>query len=295
MDEKTEVVKQDIPLFSADSAYSFIEKQIGFGPRVPNTKAHDSCAAYLFNKLKSFGANVSYQTGEVKTFDGKTLKLKNIVAKYGENHPTNIMIMAHWDSRPWADRDPKTKDKPVLGADDGASGVAVALELARQLQKKDPGVDVIILLDDAEDYGSEDGDPESWCLGTQHWIKNYDWKSANISYGILLDMVGGKNAHFVQEGVSVQYAQNILDKVWSAAGRAGFSDYFLYQKANGITDDHTFINQYTSIPCIDIVNYYNNSFPAWHHTIYDTLDNIDKSTLNAVGNTLMQLLYEKPI
>lgn len=293
----------NVPDFSSDSAYQFTKKQVDFGPRVPNTPAHTACANYLSTKLKSFGANVIEQKADVKAFDGTLLHAINIIGSFNPEAKTRILLFSHWDSRPWADNDskPENHNKPVMGANDGASGVGVLLEMARQFGLKQPSVGVDIIFFDAEDYGSPEmtgnqNTEDSWCLGTQYWAKNPHVQGYHAKYGILLDMVGAPQAIFPQEQISEYYAADIVNKVWSQAKSLGFGQYFSDQKGGAITDDHVYVNQIIGIPSIDIIHYNPNSksgFGSYWHTINDTMDNVDKNTLNAVGKTLMHVIYNE--
>ncbi|MBR5159485.1 MAG: M28 family peptidase [Bacteroidaceae bacterium] len=303
----TSTATVETPQFCADSAYNYIKAQTDFGPRVPNTKAHDDCGIWLGAKLSSFGADkVYFQEFDAKTFDGNTLKCQNIIGSFNVGQPTRIILCSHWDSRPWADNDPDPANwmKPVDAANDGASGVGVILEIARQMQKQAPeiGVDCIFL--DAEDWGPgetyQGNDSEKWWgLGTQYWAKHPHVEGYRARYAILLDMVGGKGAVFCREGYSIKYGRPIVEKVWSAAGKLGFGSIFPPVNGGYVTDDHYYINTMAKIPAIDIVPYLPNcmesSFgPTWH-TTHDNIDNIDKKVLEAVGKTLIQVIYnEKP-
>ena len=295
------------PEFCADSAYNYIKAQTDFGPRVPNTNAHEDCATWLADKLTSNGAHKVYlQKFDAKTFDGNTLKCTNIIGSFNPDSPARVILCSHWDSRPWADNDadPANWTKPVDAANDGASGVAVILEIARQMKKQAPeiGVDCIFL--DAEDWGPgesyQGNDSERWWgLGTQFWSRNPHVQGYRARYAILLDMVGGKGAAFCREGYSVTYGKHVVDKVWGAAGRLGYGSLFLPVDGGYVTDDHYYINAIARIPSIDIVPYLPNCKescfgPTWH-TTKDNIDNIDKKVLEAVGKTLIEVIYnEKP-
>ena len=295
------------PEFCADSAFNYIKAQTDFGPRVPNTKAHDDCGIWLAAKLSSLGAEKVYlQNFDAKTFDGNTLKCTNIIGSFNISQPTRVILCSHWDSRPWADNDPDPANwmKPVDAANDGASGVGVILEIARQMQKQAPeiGVDCIFL--DAEDWGPSDSYKGEhletwWGLGTQHWSKHPHVEGYRARYAILLDMVGGKGAVFCREGYSIKYGRPTVEKVWNAAGKLGYGSIFPPVNGGYVTDDHYFINTMANIPAIDIVPYLphcqESSFgPTWH-TAHDNIDNIDKRILEAVGKTLIEVIYnERP-
>ena len=287
------------PQFSADSAFLFCKQQCDFGPRTMNSEAHEQCGQWIVEKFQGYGMKVTEQRATLTGFDGTPLLSNNIIAQYQPEKAQRVLLCAHWDSRPWADNDPDEANhtKPVMAANDGASGVAVMLEIARLLQadtcQLPVGVDFVCF--DAEDWGSHD-DNDSWALGAQHWSKNYH-PSPNTKhrYGILLDMVGGQGARFYQEGYSKYYAKPVVKRVWRAAAVAGFSSYFPQEDGGGITDDHVPVNEVAQIPCIDIINYYpdcdESSFgPTWH-TIHDDMEHLDRNTLKAVGQTLIQVLY----
>ena len=293
--------------FCADSAYAFCAAQCQYGPRTMNSVAHEECGKWIAEKFRQYGCDVELQRADLKGYDGTILKSTNIIAKSRQltanSKQPRILICAHWDSRPWADNDPDSANwrKPVMAANDGASGVAVMLEIARLLQQNDSvGVAVDFVCFDAEDWGmpqwESDSDADSWALGAQYWAANCPKEIANsYQYGILLDMVGGQSARFYQEYFSMKYARNIVEKVWQAASAAGYGSYFPAKEGGGVTDDHLPVNEKAGIPCIDIINHYpdceqSNFGPTWH-TINDDMQHIDKNTLQAVGQTLIQLLF----
>lgn len=285
------------PGFRADSAYAHIVKQLSFGPRVPGTAAQKQCADWMHQQLQQTCDTVYRQEVTVKGGDGKILPCINLI---GSIHPAarkRILLLAHWDSRPWADRDVQNTDQPIMAADDGASGVAVLLELASLLraQPLHPELGIDILLCDVEDYGRTEWGENSYSLGTQYWAAHPHLPGYKADFGILLDMVGARDARFRLEGYSTDYAPAIQQQVWRAAAKAGYSSYFLYESGGYITDDHYFVNKLTGIPTIDIINLNNNPqspfAPHWH-THNDDLSIIDKNTLRAVGETLLQVIYE---
>ncbi len=304
--EEEEKVSPVGPDFNADSAYAFTQAQCDFGPRDMNSKGHEVCEAWIVAKFKGYGCKVTTQKADLKGYDGTTLKSTNIMAQYNPGATTRILLCAHWDSRPWADNDPDSTNwhKPILAANDAASGVAVMLEIARLLQKNalPSGFGVDFVCFDAEDWGTpqweanQDASGDSWALGAQHFAANLP-QGYETRYGILLDMVGGMNAKFYKEGISNQYAPEIVKKVWRAARQAGFGSYFPRQEGGMITDDHIPLNQKAGIPTIDIIPYYpdcqQSSFgPTWH-TLADNMDNIDRNTLKAVGQTVIQVLFSE--
>lgn len=287
------------PDFNSDSAFYFVKKQVEFGPRVPNSEAHTKCAEYLTAKLKSYKADVIVQQAEATAFDGKVLKMKNIIAQWNPEKQNRIMLCSHWDTRPFADQDKVDVNKPIDGANDGGSGVGVLLEIGRLLSASLPNVGVDIILFDAEDYGQPESgiqkeQANTYCLGTQYWATNKHRKDYSPQFAILLDMVGAPNATFTMEGVSMEYASPVVKKVWDTATRIGYSSYFVYDQTNPITDDHYYINTLAEIPAIDIIHYdpaTKYHFPAVWHTHSDNLKNIDPKTLKAVGQTLLEVVY----
>lgn len=294
----TNVVKLVSPEFNADSSLAYTKAQVDFGPRIPSTEAHAKCAAYLVSKLKSFGGEVTVQEAPAKTYDGKSHRLKNIIAAFYPEKKQRVLITAHWDARPFSDQDsdPKMKDKPFDAANDGASGVAVILEMARQIQLKRPNVGVDFILWDIEDYGKSQDETENettWCIGSQYWAKNPTFKTNKPLYAINLDMVGGSNAQFTQDEISRKYAPQILKKVWDIGNEIGYSAYFLNVPSGNLIDDHFWVNQ-AGIPCIDIIHYADASgfYINWH-TQLDNLNNIDKNTLLAVGQTVLETIYRE--
>jgi len=311
--EKEKVTEQqiqvDVPDFNADSAYFFIEKQISFGPRIPNSNPHREAGDYLVSQFQKYGATVTVQEFDALTFDNQKLKLRNVIASFYPAAAKRILLAAHWDTRPFADKDKQNKEALFDGANDGASGVGVLLEIARALSQTEdaPEVGVDIILFDGEDWGEQEGyqgiisTPKGldswWCLGSQHWSVNKHRKNYSASYGILLDMVGARRAQFFREGVSMEYAPKIVEKVWSMAKQIGYSDYFVKQNVPAITDDHVYVNQLARIPMINIVQYQAGIgfFGEYHHTQQDNLSLISKETLKAVGATLLHVIYfEQP-
>lgn len=280
--------------FDADSAYSYVQKQVDFGPRIPNTPAHEACAAWLISKLKSLSDSVTVEKTTVATH-GNSYSCTNIIAHFNPAATSRVLVLAHWDTRAFADADPKTSDQHFDGADDGASGVGVILEIARQLHQKPCTLGVDLLCTDVEDAGVE-GDDDSWGLGTQYWSRRAKVAGYRAMYGILLDMVGGKSARFYREGLTKQFAGAQSKMVWNTANSIGYSDYFSYQNLDvSITDDHTFVNKIAGIPTLDIIALQGNGdFMPWHHTVNDNMKVIDKQTLKAVGQTVLQVLYTNP-
>ena len=298
--ESQPVKQQNVPAFDADSAWVFVENQVKFGPRVPNSEAHVACGNYLASELKRFGAQVYEQEATLTAYNGTQLKAKNIIGSYNPENSKRVLLFAHWDSRPYADhdKDPANYKKPIDGADDGASGVGVLLEMARQFSIKSPAIGIDIIFFDAEDYGTPEFVKEykenTWCLGAQFWAKNPHVKGYKADFGILLDMVGAKNASFFKEATSMRYAPQIVEEVWSTARDLGYGKFFINAEGGAITDDHQYVILGRNIPCIDIIYTdpeSDNGFGPHWHTQNDTMDNIDRETLKAVGQTVLQVVY----
>ena len=298
---KKSKVRIEVPNFNSDSAYFFVERQVSFGPRVISSKAWDQCSKYLTNKLESYGAKVIVQQAPITTYDQKKHTLRNIIGSYSPEKNNRIALFAHWDSRHVADYDTINTSKPILGANDGGSGVGVLLEIARNINLKNPKIGVDIIFFDAEDYGQPENSKfptmnDSWCLGSQYWSKNPHKQNYFAKYGILLDMVGGKDAEFWQEGISSYYASNIIKKVWDIAHNIGYSNFFIYKKSPQIMDDHYYVNTITGIPTIDIIEYdpfSKTNFNKHWHTHADNMNNVDRETLKAVGQTVMRVIYSE--
>lgn len=297
--QNTVEIPENLPTvsFCADSAYEYVAAQTAFGPRVPESEAHSQCVEYLTGKLRQFGAVVEIQEAEGTNYEGKPLRVRNITGSYRPDRVKRVLLCAHYDSRPWADHDPdkSKRDKPISGANDGASGVGVLLEIARQLQAKAPAIGVDIVLFDAEDGGTPDHKEtdnyrqDTWCVGSQLWSKG-PGRDAAHRFGILLDMVGAADATFPIELFSKSKAPEIVEKVWGIAERTGKGGLFTRDNGSYITDDHLYINKLTNIPTIDIIHYEDGFCKTWH-TQDDVLDNISRATLGAVGEVVLTVVY----
>jgi glutaminyl-peptide cyclotransferase len=313
---KTQPEKKEIqaPLFLADSAYTFIEKQVGFGPRVPGTSSHKACGDWIVSQLKAYGASITEQTTTLKTFDGSTIPVRNIVASFNADNTNRIMLCAHWDSRPYGDKDKDNSlwKKPIDGANDGGSGVGILMEIGRQLSLLPTQIGIDLVFFDAEDLGTaefadgtndilNDGFTTSWCLGSQYWSTNKHTPNYNARFGILLDMVGAENATFHKEKFSTQAAPDVVNLIWSTANKLGYASTFSAEEIEGVVDDHIFVSK-GGIRCVDIIDTKPQVmamglggyvFGSYHHTHNDNMSIIDKSTLTAVGQTVMQVIYNQ--
>ena len=278
-----------------------VEIQVDFGPRVPGTEAHRRCGDYLAGKLSEFGAEVYEQYADVTHYNGQNIKLRNIIGSYAPDNDIRVLLFAHWDSRPFADEesDPVRQQQAISGADDGASGVGVLLEIARQLQQNPLNIGIDIIFFDMEDWGQPSytdnwvsGD--WWCVGSGYWSEQPHVDNYKAEFGILLDMVGGANATFMKEGYSLKYAPIVVDKIWSSALKLNYSKYFISQSGGYITDDHLPVNKHKRAPSVNIINLKQNTqtgFSSYWHTLNDDMRNIDSRTLKAVGQTVLEVLY----
>lgn len=291
------------PDFNADSAYHFVQQQVDFGPRVPNTEAHAEAAKYLSEKLGSYGFNIIEQKTQVTAFDNTKLSITNIIGEYKSELNNRVLLFAHWDTRPFADQDKERKAMPIDGANDGGSGIGVLLEIARQINLLQPNIGVDIIFFDGEDYGQPSSDiraekSDSWCLGSQYWSKNLHRPNYRPNYGILLDMVGAKDAIFTKEGISMRFAPQIVEKVWKIASDLNHGHVFVNRQTNHVgVDDHFYVNTIANIPSIDIIQYdpTTGAFAPHWHTHNDNMDVISKSTLKAVGETVLATVLSESI
>ncbi len=298
-------VTENRPAFSGDTAYLFVKHQVSLGSRVPGTKAHQLCMLFLVNSLKNCGAEVEIQQGTKLNYAGEEQTIYNIIGRFGDIHQKNrLLLCAHYDSRPWCDEEENYEDRftALPGANDGASGVGVLLEVARQLSRRDslPQRAVDIVFFDCEDMGTPSfytgaEREDTWCLGAQLFAERMVGFGLHkdYQYGVLLDMVGAPDAVFPKEYFSLQYAGNYVEKVWRTADKLGYGRYFKQEHSYPITDDHYYLNAMAGIPCIDIIHYdmrQETGFPYWWHTRQDDMQHIDPATLQAVGEVILSLV-----
>lgn len=294
----------DVPAFNADSAYAFVERQVAFGPRVPGSKEHRACGDWLVAKLEGFGASVHQQTGTVTAYNGQPVPLRNLIASWRPDATERLLLLAHWDTRPYADKDSERMHDPIDGANDGGSGVGVLLEIARHMNDLPSGLGIDIFLTDVEDMGEPNGamgaddanSLKSWCLGSQYWVKNPHVPGYRARYGILLDMVGAEGSIFPKEAWSMRYASQVVNKVWRKAEQLGYGARFPNEVRQHVgIDDHVIVNQGTGIPTIDIIAYdaRTGAFPPTWHTHADNMEDISRETLEAVGTTVLHVLWQE--
>lgn len=289
--------------FDADSAFSYLKAQCDFGARVPNSEAHRRCGDYITAQFRRLGLKVDEQRTTLTGWDGKRLSVRNIIASYNPDAAERVVIAAHWDSRPWADADPDSSKhrQPVMAANDGAAGIAAMIEVARHLAELKPAVGIDFVCFDAEDYGAPywgQADPQGrdWCLGSRYWAEQAAATGYRARYGILLDMIAGRDAAFRYEGFSKQHAEAVMQRIWQTAGEVGAGSLFIKEDGGYATDDHVPMNEIAAVPTVDIIPYLpgtDNSFGVTWHTTHDTPENISRENLRLVGQTLLQLLSEE--
>ncbi|MCB0281215.1 MAG: M28 family peptidase [Calditrichae bacterium] len=282
---------KEVPQFDAEKSFSYLEKQLEFGPRNPGSTGHKACAEWLVKEFKNNADRVLTQDFEYQdTIKDTVIQMTNIVASFNLKSGNRILLCAHWDTRPFADRDtPENQNTPIPGANDGASGVAVLLEIARQMHMAKPEIGVDIVLFDGEDYGHE-GQIEKYFIGSRYFSENL--KGYKPRYGILLDMVGDAQLNLPIEYQSQRYAPRIVDKVWSAAEKLSYAQ-FERRIGAAVNDDHIQLNK-AGIPTIDIIDFeYPDSGHKYWHTLQDTADKCSPQSLKAVGQTLLYVLYNE--
>lgn len=287
-----------IPDFCADSAYRFVEEQLGCGVRTPGSKGHSECRSYLANQMRRFCDTVVLQDFSTTLWDGTAARGTNIIASLNPGCQERILLGAHWDSRLWADHD---KDQaqhktPIMGANDGASGVALLMEMARVMAQMPPSIGIDFIFFDMEDQGipewADAYKDDTWCLGSQYWAQNKHVPFYSAVYGVLFDMVGTKEPRFTKEGFSRQHASGVTDKLWKTAAALGYGGVFVDVPTDPILDDHMYVNQQGGVPMVDIVqNSTNASFFEHWHTTGDNLSCIDGNTLKLVAETVMKTIY----
>jgi glutaminyl-peptide cyclotransferase len=285
----------NIPAFNGDSAFVFVKKQVDFGPRVPGTEAHKKAQQWFIEKFRSYGAEVEVQKFDANFVLGFSAKSANIIASFNPGKTKKILIAAHYDSRKIAEKDPdpKKKNLPIDGADDGASGVGVIFELARILKDNPLDMSVDFVLFDAEDNGNETSD-ESWCLGSQYWSKNAKSDGYKADFGVLLDLVGAKGAVFPKEYVSKMYAAELQTTIWNLAANMGYGDLFADIERGSVNDDHLYVNRDAGIAMVDIISMPdpNGGFGSHHHTHSDNINIIDVNNLRRTGQVVTALMYK---
>jgi len=278
---------QVIPEFNAQNAFQHLEQQCEFGPRVPGTAAHSSCRDYLETTLRKYAERVTQQPFNMTIEPGKSpVTCYNIIANFYSAKMRRILLCAHWDTRPWADRDPDpaNHNKPVPGASDGASGVAVLLEIARIIKIVPPKYGVDIVLFDAEDFGTY-GQNDTWALGSKQFARN-TVKGYQPEFAILLDLIGDADQQLYIEQNSYRYARKIVDRIWNMAEQMGIPEFIPEVKFD-VYDDHLNLLE-IGIPAVDIIDF---DYQYWH-TVEDTPDKCSPQSLDNVGKVVLKVLYD---
>jgi len=266
--------------FDQQRAFRDLQRQCAFGPRVPGSEAHELCSRWLADQLSACTRHVIRQSFTA-TARGKQLRLTNLVAVFNPQGSEHVLLCAHWDSRPVADRDPApaSRARPVPGANDGASGVAVLLEIARALKRRPPRQRVTIALFDGEDYGAA---TDEMLLGSREFARRFS--GPPVSWAALLDMVGDRELRLPVEQHSQRLAAQVVDRIWSAAARVG-STAFVRERGPGIVDDHLPLLA-KGIPCVDVIDF---DYPYWH-TASDTPDKCSPASLGQVGRAVLEAI-----
>lgn len=287
-----------VPNFSADSAYAFVKAQLAFGNRIPGSKGWQQCAAWLVSQMQRWCDTVIVQDFRATLWDNSTVPGKNIIASMNPKAEKRVLLTAHWDSRIWADHDKndELQHSPVPGANDGASGVAALMEMARVMSAMPPSVGVDIIFFDVEDQGAPDWsevyDQDTWCKGSQYWAENRHVPFYTAVYGVLFDMVGTQHPRFTKEQISRAFAPGLTDKLWRAASALGYGNIFVNQETDPILDDHYYVNRLADIPMADIVqNSGTTSFFEHWHTTTDDLNAVSGETLRIVAEVTMKTIY----
>jgi glutaminyl-peptide cyclotransferase len=277
------------PRFDGSSAYRLVQRQVEFGPRIPGSEGHREMAAWVHQLLSERADTLIEQRFTHVTTAGDTLPLVNFLARFRPDAGPSVLLLAHWDTRPISDQasDPADREKPVPGANDGASGTAILLELASMMHESAPPRAVDLLLVDGEDYGDFSAVPDrDVFLGSRYFAANQP-QGFDPEFGVLLDMVGDRDLDLYVEGLSNDYAPEVVDRVWNIAQNMGFGDVFHRSIRTSVRDDHVPLNE-AGIPTIDIIDFYN--YPYWH-TPYDTPDKVSASSLAVVGSVMTRLIY----
>ena len=273
--------------FKGTTAFSYVEKQLSFGPRIPNTPGHEKMGDWLLTTLRARADTVTVQDFSWTTKKGAKLRMRNFFARFRPQATDRVLFLAHWDTRPFADKSENLGQQrmPVPGANDGASGVAVLLGLADALKATPPTIGVDLLFVDGEDYGSFEDSTET-LIGARYFAKHLPPGYTTL-YAVLFDMVGDKDLQFYQEGYSMASAPEVVQRVWQTAERLGYSKVFIARAGQTLIDDHVPLQQ-AGIRAIDVIDF---DFP-YHHTTEDTLDKVSAESLQIVGDVAVALVRQ---
>ena len=286
------LISQDTPFFDGNLAYTFLKEQCDFGPRFPGSLGHEKTKEYYINYLTKKSHKLEIMNERIKhPYKDQFIDLTNLMARFYPDRQNRIMFMAHWDTREIADKDPikANQNKPILGANDGASGISILMVLA-DLLLNNPlnkiGVDLLFI--DGEDMGKS-GDLSGFGLGTLEFTKNMPIPLPR--YAICLDMVADSEPSFYLEPFSLQQAPQLVYKVWNIANNLGYSE-FKTRIGQPVYDDHRVLFLNSGIPSIDIIDFeYPNSDTNYWHTLSDIPENCSSRTLEIVGNVVTSLIF----
>ena len=282
-----------IPVFNGNSAFTHLVAQCDFGPRNPGSVGHQKALDYFLNVLAPLADTVSTQSfTEIMPRSKQKVEMHNVIAQFNPKAKKQIMISAHWDTRPWGDRSLSImrKDQPILGANDGASGVAILLELAKVLHDNPQKIGVNLVLFDAEDFGSS-GDSWSYCKGSQYFAKNLPIPLPD--YAINLDMVGDANLEIYIERISYKQNPSLVLDLWGLAEELKLSG-FKKMVYHSIFDDHVPLYELAGIPAVDIIDFdYPDEKTNYHHTYNDIVENCSPESLRQVGTLMVHHIYNQ--
>lgn len=275
------------PDFRADTAFGLLERQVAFGPRVPGTAGHAAQLEWMTAYLRARADTVVLQPFTHTGPSGERLEMTNVFARFQPGLRERVLLLAHWDTRPTADSEPTPERRamPIPGANDGASGTAVLLELANVLSSHSPPIGVDLLFVDGEDYA-----PDHMYLGATHFARTRP-PDYEPFYGVLVDMVADRTPLFLQEGYSMRFAPEVVQRVWRMAERLGYGEIFPATSGMPITDDHVPLNEEGGIRTINIIDFDYGPGNAYWHTLDDNLDNVGPEGLEAVGTVLAELVF----
>ncbi|MCI0706639.1 MAG: M28 family peptidase [Ignavibacteriae bacterium] len=281
-----------VPEFDSQSAFKYLTTQTDFGPRNPGSQGHRACLTFLQTELSKYAEAVTVQNFSGADYKGKQYQLTNVVSSFNLQATDRILLTAHWDTRPWADEDANTAkhNTPVLGANDGASGVAVMLEIARVLKQQPPPIGVDIVLFDGEDIGKS-GSLDTWCLGSKHFARTKA-TGFNPRFAINIDMIGDKMLAIPREEYSEQNVPDVVNMIFSIAGKLNLHQ-FADKRGSAVYDDHIPLND-VGIRAVDLIDFnYPDETNRYWHTTEDTPDKCSAESLGAVGKVLLYVIYSK--
>ncbi len=281
-------VRVERPSFNADRAFQDLERQVAFGPRIPGSAGHAEQLEWLETELRALADTVFLDPFEWVTGEGDELDLTNVIARFGPADGSRMLLLTHWDTRPKADQSSEADDRerPVPGANDGASGTAILLELARMFNEQPPPGGVELLFSDGEDYGPSTND---MFLGAKHYVAGIGSENPP-AFGILLDMVADADPKFPIESYSMEGAGQVVQRVWGIAAGLGYRRFFPMDETVRVTDDHVqFID--AGIPVADIIDFDYGPANGFWHTSRDVVENTSAQTLFLVGDVVAEVVY----